>query len=258
MYIRSFRRSGLARSAFVVVCGMLAGQLLAGCHAEPDDNVPGQKTAPRKATPPPPPCDNASDPTLATPFTDGFDRTDLGEADWRSTSYGAYVIKSGRLCTSKPKNHPLWLRRKLPLNVRVEFEALAQTTGADIKAEVFGDGCAFDADGRDYTATSYVAVLGAHGNTEHWLARLSEHGADLKKTVLVTGNDIASSRVVVNTSYKVELARTDGKTVTFKVNGQLVHAFEDASPLTGPGHDHFAFNGWDAPVCFDNLTVTPL
>jgi hypothetical protein len=33
---------------------------------------------------------------------------------------------------------------------------------------------------------------------------------------------------------------------------------EDPAPLTGPGHDHFAFNGWDAPVCFDRLTVTPL
>ncbi|MEO7096963.1 MAG: hypothetical protein ABI175_27135 [Polyangiales bacterium] len=238
----------------------LALLLLAGaaCHAEPDDNVTGQKTAPRKATPPPPPCDNASDPVLASPFVDQFERADLGEAEYRSTSYGAYFVKAGRLCTSKPKNHPLWLRRKLPLNVRVEFEALPQSAGADIKAEIFGDGCAFDPDGRDYMATAYVGVLGAHGNTEHWLARMNEHGGDLKKTVLTNGASPSNSRLVINTTYKVELARTDGRTLTMKVNGELVHAFEDSAPLLGSGHDHFGFNGWDAPVCFDKLTVTPL
>jgi hypothetical protein len=232
---------------------------LAACHAEPDDGTTGQKAPPKKATPPPPPCDNASDPVLATPFIDNFDRPDLGEGDWRSTSYGAYTIRNGRVCTSKPKNHPLWLRRKLPLNARVEFEATPQSAGADVKAEIFGDGCGFDTAGRDYLSTSYVGVLGAHGNTEHWLCRLYEHGTDMKKTVLVTGTaSLASSRLVTNTTYKVELARVDGRTVTMKVNGELVHAMEDPSPLTGPGHDHFAFNGWDAPVCFDRLTVTPL
>ena len=26
----------------------------------------------------------------------------------------------------------------------------------------------------------------------------------------------------------------------------------------GAGHEHLGFNDWDAPVCFDNLKVTPL
>ena len=143
MLIRSFLRFGSVM--------LLA---VAACHAEPDDGVTGQKAPPRKATPPPPPCDNASDPVLATPCSDDFDRPDLGEGDWRSTSYGAYVIKTGRLCPSKPKNHPLWLRRKLPQNARIEFEAMPQSASADVKAEIFGDGCAFDVDGREYLATS--------------------------------------------------------------------------------------------------------
>jgi hypothetical protein len=235
---------------------------LAGCRAEPDEVVPAPVRAPvaavKKPAQPPPPCDSEKDPVLTQPFIDTFDRAELGD-EWRSTSYGAYFIRSGRLCISKPRNHPLWLKKKLPTNVRVEFEATPTSNTADVKVELFGDGCAFDAEGRDYTATAYVAVLGAHNNTEHWLARLFEHGPDAKKTQLLAGApSLASSRLIAQTNYHVELERTEGKTLTFKVDGTLIHDFVDAQPLAGPGHDHFAFNGWDAPSCFDKLTVTPL
>ncbi len=234
-----------------------------GCRAEPDEAVttPTRPTAvpvAKKPAQPLAPCDSDKDPVLAAPFTDGFDRGDLGD-DWRSTSYGAYFMKAGRLCISKPRNHPLWLKRKLPANVRVEFEAMPNTNNADVKVELFGDGCAFDVDGRDYTATSYVAVLGAHNNSEHWLARMFEHGPEAKKTPLVAGGpSIANSKLILNTVYHVELARTDGKTVTLKVDGVSVHEMADPQPLMGAGHDHFGFNGWDAPSCFDKLTITPL
>lgn len=236
---------------------------LAGCRAEPDEVIPAPVRPPaaapvKKPAQPPPPCDSEKDPVLTQPFVDTFDRAELGD-DWRSTSYGAYFIRTGRLCISKPRNHPLWLKRKLPTNVKVEFDATPTSNSADVKVELFGDGCAFDVDGRDYTATAYVAVLGAHNNTEHWLARLFEHGSDAKKTPLLAGApSIASSRLVAQTTYHVEFARTDGKTVTFKVDGTPIHDLVDGQPLAGPGHDHFAFNGWDAPSCFDKLTVTPL
>ena len=29
--------------------------------------------------------------------------------------------------------------------------------------------------------------------------------------------------------------------------------FTDPEPLSGPGHDHFGFNDWEVPVCFDNV-----
>jgi hypothetical protein len=32
----------------------------------------------------------------------------------------------------------------------------------------------------------------------------------------------------------------------------------DDAPLRGAGHDHFAFNNWEAPVFFDNLRITAL
>jgi hypothetical protein len=249
-----------ARTAVAVV--VVAA--LAACHAEPDDAVTAKPAAPKKAaptanTPPPAPCSAKEDALLTAPFVDNFDRADLGTNDWYSTSYGAYSIRNGRLCTAKPRNHPLWLKRKLPANVRVEFEAIALSNNADIKVELFGDGCGYDTNGNEYTSTGYVAVLGAHNNTEHWLARLYEHGPEARKTPLIAGSDsIANSKLVQGTTYKFELARTDGKELRFLVNGTLVHAMPDAQPLAGEGHDHFAFDGWDAPVCFDKVTVTPL
>lgn len=236
---------------------------IVSCHAEPDDVVAAPVranpvTVAKKPQQPLPPCDSAQDPPLTQAFTDGFERGELGD-DWRSTSYGAYFLKAGRLCISKPRNHPLWLKRKLPTNVKVEFEATPTTNNADVKAELFGDGCAFDQDGKDYTATAYVAVMGAHNNSEHWLARMFEHGPEAKITPLVAGGpSIANSKAIINTTYHWELSRTDGKTVTFKVDGVTIHEMVDPQPLMGAGHDHFALNGWDAPACFDKVTVTPL
>jgi hypothetical protein len=255
-------RPSVHASALVALCVFPAFSAV-GCHAEPDEPSaapvrPAPNAAAKKPAQPLPPCEADKDPVLSAPFTDGFDRGELGD-DWRSTSYGAYFLKAGRLCISKPRNHPLWLKRKLPTNVRVEFDAVPTTNNADVKAELFGDGCAFDQDGRDYTATAYVAVLGAHNNSEHWLARMFEHGPEAKQTKLVAGGaSIATSKLILNTVYHVELARTDGKKVTFKVDGVTIHEMEDPQPLTGAGHDHFGFNGWDAPSCFDKLTVTPL
>jgi hypothetical protein len=33
---------------------------------------------------------------------------------------------------------------------------------------------------------------------------------------------------------------------------------DDPNPLEGRGHDHFAFNDWEANLSFDNLRITPL
>ncbi len=251
---RAFRLLALSSS---VVFAVAAG---AACHAEPDDLPPPGKAAPApKKMAAAPPCNAKDDPALTAVYENNFESPDLPAEVWNSTSYGAYVVKSGRVCTSKPKNHPLWLRRKLPTNVRVEFDATPLTNNADVKAELFGDGCMFDVEGKDYLSTGYVGVLGAHNNTEHWLARLYEHGSDLKKTVLDPASPtIDKARLAANTSYHVEMSRTDGRTLTLVVNAQLVHTFEDGQPLQGAGHDHFAFNGWEAAVCFDNLKVTPL
>jgi hypothetical protein len=58
--------------------------------------------------------------------------------------------------------------------------------------------------------------------------------------------------------YRFKIERNDGKTVKFSVNGVEYLNYPDPDPLRGGGHDHFAFNDWDAKVCFDNVKVTPL
>jgi hypothetical protein len=46
--------------------------------------------------------------------------------------------------------------------------------------------------------------------------------------------------------------------VTFAVDDNPIHELSDPTPLKGTGHEHFGFNDWEVPVCFDDLTVTPL
>lgn len=58
--------------------------------------------------------------------------------------------------------------------------------------------------------------------------------------------------------YHFKFERADGKTLVFSVNGVVYFDLVDPEPLAGAGHEHFGFNDWDAPVCFDNLKVTPL
>ena len=192
-------------------------------------------------------------------FEDNFDRKELGP-DWFSTApAGAYTIRDSRLCTNQPKNHPLWLKKKLPVNVSIRFHATALSPQGDIKAEFFGSGCSFDSAGGEYSSTGYVGVLGAHNNTEHWLARLAEHGPDTKiKADLLEQGLISESKVVANHDYQFELRRRDGKTIEYIVDGVTIHELEDSAPLSGKDHDHFAFDGWVPPVCFDNLVIQKL
>ncbi len=58
--------------------------------------------------------------------------------------------------------------------------------------------------------------------------------------------------------YHFKVERTDGKKVEWSVNGAVYFDFADPEPLAGAGHEHFGFNDWEAPVCFDNLKITPL
>jgi hypothetical protein len=49
-----------------------------------------------------------------------------------------------------------------------------------------------------------------------------------------------------------------GNRVTSWVDDQQLATMEDSSPLEGRGHDHFAFNDWQAELWIDNLRITPL
>jgi hypothetical protein len=179
--------------------------------------------------------------------------------DWSPSDPRAWHIEKGRLCGSHAKNHGVWLNRVLPPNARIEFDAIAETDEGDLKGEFWGDGHSF-ATSLSYTnATGYLAILGGWHNTFHVLARRNEHGTDRKEIKIdKTSDDPEEKPVEAGQMYRFKVERSDGKTVRFSVNGTEYLNYPDPEPLKGGGHDHFAFNDWDAKVCFDNVKVTPL
>src|SRR5262245_26065570 len=81
-------------------------------------------------------CTPQGDPGLEPHgFSDDFERRDLGD-DWLGTG-GNYVIRNGQLKIEGARNKPLWLRRKLPHDVRIEVEARSDSPDGDIKLEIF-------------------------------------------------------------------------------------------------------------------------
>jgi hypothetical protein len=181
--------------------------------------------------------------------------------DWMVTSptLRAWRIENGKLCGQNAKNHGIWLKRTLPINARVEYDAITSSEEGDLKSEVWGDGVSA-ATSTSYTnATSYLAIFGGWKNTVHALARINEHGDDRKEIkVDPTSDDPRQKPVVKGQQYHIKVERTDGRTVKFYVDDLEYLTFPDAAPLTGAGHDHFGFNEWQVKVCFDNVKITPL
>jgi hypothetical protein len=199
----------------------------------------------------------AADPPLTGAFKDDFDRPALG-ADWTTTS-AAWTIRGGRLCVAHAKNHPAWLKRQLPTNARVEFEATTTSTEGDIKAEYWGDGRSAAETVSYNAATSYLTIFGGWKNTFHVLARIDEHAPNRPELRLDDeDDDLRARKVQPNRTYHFKVSRDDGKTVRWYVDDLEILSFTDPAPLKGPGHDHFGFNNWDVSLCFDNLVVTPL
>jgi len=198
-----------------------------------------------------------SGPQIEKRFVETFERDEPGP-DWNITGSG-WALKEGRLCVSDAHNHPAWLRRRLPVNARIEFEATSASSEGDLKVEVWGDGSSA-ATGNSYTnASSYLIIFGGWKNSLHVLARLDEHGADRKALHVEPGEtDPRVQPVLADRAYRFKIERTDGKTVRYFVDDIEILSFKDQSPLIGEGHEHFAFNDWQVPACFDNLTITPL
>ena len=188
----------------------------------------------------------ASEVVAATPigpegFRDDFERLELG-ADWR-TEGREFRIEGGRLVTRATGNRGLWLRRALPRDVRIEFTVRAEGTGADIKLEVFGDGAAAD------STSGYIVIFGGWGNTLNVIARRNENGAD---------RAVGPSRPIVKgKTYRLRIERR-GRVIEAYADDQLLARLDDPMPLEGPGHQFFAFNGWQSELWYDDLVITPL
>ena len=191
-------------------------------------------------------CVPRGDPAIGDVFVDDFEREDLGPA-WRNTG-GPYRIIDGKLHVRGARNKPLWLRRQLPRDVRIELDVRSESDEGDIKVEVFGDGVS-KATSTSYTATSYVVIFGGWSNSMNVLARMDEHAEDR-----VVGE---KRKVEKGRTYHMKIERK-GDTIEAWVDDQLLVRMVDPNPLWGVGHDHFAVNNWQSDLWFDNLKITPL
>jgi hypothetical protein len=179
-------------------------------------------------------------------FSDDFDRQDLGDA-WNNTG-ASYAIRDGKLRIKGARNKPLWLRRTLPRDVRIELDVRSDSPEGDIKLELFGDGVS-KAEKASYTASGYVVIFGGWNNSLNVLARRNEHGEDR-----VVG---PAYKVVQGKTYPMKIERRGG-TITVWVAERELLRMTDPNPLEGLGQDHFGFNNWQSELWFDNLRIHPL
>ena len=184
-------------------------------------------------------------------WTDAFERDEIG-TDYRPTKRGVYAIDDdGRLHAEGAYNHPLWLRKKLPRDVRIELDVWSYSDAGDIKVELFGDGESHAKDRGQYTSSGYVAVMGGWNNSKSILAKGNEHGDELSER--------RAPRVEPGTRYRWTIERR-GDTLTWYVDDTDEPFLElvDPEPLYGDDNAYFGFNNWESDTRFDNLVITPL
>jgi hypothetical protein len=191
-------------------------------------------------------------PVIESSFTDAFDRAELG-ADWLDTGQEA-KIRDGKLALANAHNHPVWLKRKLPRNVQIDFDAVSHSPAGDLKVELFGDGESFDPDRGRYDPTSYMFVMGGWNNSRSIISRLGEHDEAVK---VFRDRNGAEPLVGPGRTYHFTITRKGGL-LEWKIDGAPYLSWTDPDPLYGAGHEYFAINDWEADVRFDNLTIRAL
>jgi hypothetical protein len=228
----------------------------------------------------------------AVPFEDAFDRATLGDAWW--SNGGHWRIVDGQLYSPGVGNNPLWLKARLPPDVRVEFDVRSEGPDGDIKWEMYGDG-------RNHS-TGYVFLFGAWRNRESRICKLDEHALtqdearaqlaatarpyprpmDFIETLSAPFVRWSARRdlermekgeywqrdtpfVVKRVDLKVERGRSyhvvvtkQGGLLRWEMDGQPALEMNDPAPLSGTGHDRFGFSSWANDTYFDNLSITPL
>lgn len=194
-------------------------------------------------------CKVKDPPPITEAWQDTFERDEIGGNYYKSGR--GYELANGALSAKGAHNHPLWLRKKLPRDVRIELEAWSNEERGDIKVELFGDGRSFDPDGGAYMATGYELIFGGWFNSKSIIARLDEHGKDVVQNVTV--------KVQPTRHYRWRIERV-GKKLTWYIDDMQTPflVLDDPSPLEGQGHEYFGFNNWEADTWFDNLVITPL
>jgi len=106
---------------------------------------------------------------IVSDYTENFDRPALGSA-WRDSG-GKYRIADGELVASGARHHPIWLRRILPRDISLEFDARTQSPDGDIRFVIFGDGKSANPEGDGCQSSGYEFVFGGWKNHVSVLCR---------------------------------------------------------------------------------------
>lgn len=199
---------------------------------------------------PPPSAPAPTQAPSASEFTDDFSRAELGP-DYLATGPEAAKLVDGALVVELLHNRPVWLRRPLPSDGVVEFDAWTDDERGDLKVEAWGDGRSYySGDLRaQYTATGYVFIMGGWKNTASVIARQWEHAPGQPTR--------ADFKVVPGKRYHWKIVRRGGQ-LEWSVDGQPFLKATDNNPLSGPDHSYLGFSGWETKVHFDNVKVSPL
>jgi hypothetical protein len=185
---------------------------------------------------------------ITAPFSDDFQRSELGPS-WNATA-PSYHISDGRLTVANAYNHPAWLRKKLPRNASIEFDAMSKSPAGDLKVELYGDGESFDPDKGGYVSTGYVLIFGGWRNSLSVICRNNEHDDGRKA-------ERTAPKVELGRTYHWSITRKDGA-IDWRIDGQPFLAWNDPEPLAGAGHEYLAVDDWEAEVFFDNFNIRPL
>jgi hypothetical protein len=204
---------------------------------------------------------------IALPYRDDFGDPATVDAHFFTNGGGLWRVAQGELLSPGVRNNPLWLKAKLPRNVRVEFDARATSPEGDIRVQLFGNGVD--------RLSGYEVVLGGFGNTRAAIIRGNGQGDtdDNPPTqeqleqgpvhTLFFGHDTkmrveqAGVRAEQGKPYHFVLERR-GNRLRWTLDGQPLLELNDPYPWAGPGHDRFGFSSAEGDVYYDNLQVQAL
>jgi len=184
---------------------------------------------------------------IVTDLSETFERSDVGPA-WRDTG-GKYRIVNGELSSKGAHHHPIWLQRQLPTDISLEFDVRTTSKDGDIRVVLFGDGKSTNPDAEGCNSSGYELVFGGWKNQLSVICRAGQTAG---------GHQSARSDwpVVPERTYHFYITRKDG-VLSWYVDGHDMMSWSDPNPLSGPGHEAFAFDGGRTEVFFDNLVVGP-
>ncbi len=175
-------------------------------------------------------------------FEDSFDRQEIGD-DWRIGG-GKYFIRNGSLTSDYAHNENIFLKKPLPRNVRIEFDAWSETDRLDFKVSLYDDGLEHE--------SGYVALLGGWYNSTDALIRGREH--DHESVARKTIPWIEGGRPKAGQKYKWTLIRKDSK-LSWYLENKLYLEYDDPAPLYGEANKYFSVSNWESVIHLDNLKI---